>query len=111
MAKHNSGQWTKGQSGNPGGRRGAQKARDQLDIVHLAQMHTKSALKCLAEIVKDKEAPHSARANAAATLLDRGYGRAPQTITHKGELENAILGLITGLDSQKAKEEEEHTLQ
>ena len=42
--------------------------------------------------------PVAARVSAASTLIDRGYGRAPQTIEHKGKLEAAILDIITGLD-------------
>ena len=104
----NTGQWVKGQSGNPGGRAGAQKLRRKLDVQQLAQEQTKASIRALTEIVRDKSAPPAARANAAGTLLDRGWGRAPQTIEHKGKLETAILDLITGLDRQKPAEDSEN---
>lgn len=105
--KHKGSQWVKGQSGNPRGRKSARNMADELDIQALARQHTRPALRCLVDITKDKTAPPAARANAASTLLDRGYGRAPQTITHRGELESAILGLITGLDTKAQPDQED----
>lgn len=67
--------WRKGTSGNPGGR-----PKVTADVRALAQEHTTEAVGALVEIVSDREAPPAARVAAANALLDRGYGRAPQTV-------------------------------
>ena len=67
--------WTKGQSGNPGGR-----PRGEGDIRELARKHTSSAVRTLAAIMNDASAAPSARVGAASALLDRGWGRPAQTI-------------------------------
>ena len=54
------------------------------DIKALAQVHTADALKTLATIMKKGES-EPARVAAAKELLDRGYGKAAQTIDAKVE--------------------------
>ena len=49
----------------------------------LARAHTELAIKVLAGIVSQPAMPPAARVSAAAILLDRGWGRAPQP--HTGE--------------------------
>lgn len=71
--------WQKGQSGNPGGRpKGLKEVQDA------ARQHTEAAIKTLADIAKDKEQTASARVAAAEVLLDRGWGKAQQTIEVEG---------------------------
>lgn len=53
----------------------AEKARDIAD----------GALKTLDEIHRDRDAPHSARVSAATAILDRAYGRPPQSMEHTGK--------------------------
>lgn len=68
--RDSSGQFLKGQSGNPGGRpRVIMAVRDQ------AQQHGEEAISVLASIMRDCEAPPSARISAASEILNRGYGR------------------------------------
>ncbi|MCW2309706.1 hypothetical protein [Rhodobium gokarnense] len=43
------------------------------------------ALKTLNDIHKDRKAPHSARVSAATAILDRAYGRPPQSLEHTGK--------------------------
>jgi hypothetical protein len=70
--------WPKGVSGNPGGRRKA-----LAEVSAAARLHTVEAIETLARIMRDTKATVSARVSAAAILLDRGWGKAPQTMTLK----------------------------
>lgn len=65
----------KGQSGNPSGR-----PKIPQEVKDLARAHTEAAITALAEIVKDGDAPPAARVAAAGTILDRGWGKAPQYV-------------------------------
>jgi hypothetical protein len=56
-------------------------AKTPLEIKSLARAHTGQALKVLAGIMNETEAPHSARVAAANSLLDRGWGKAEATLT------------------------------
>lgn len=74
MAKED-GQFKPGQSGNPNGR-----PKVIGHLRDLARAHTEDALRTLAEICTNADAPHSARVAAASAILDRGYGKPTQTI-------------------------------
>ena len=50
------------------------------DIKALAQVHGPDAIKALAAIMKGADQPPAARVAAAKELIDRGYGRASQTV-------------------------------
>jgi hypothetical protein len=86
-----------GKSGNPGGR-----PRETAEVRSLAREHTTEAVEALRTIMKDSSEPASARVAAANSLLDRGWGRAPQTITNEisppgntdAELPQAVQDLI-----------------
>ena len=67
-----------GQSGNPSGR---PKKTDALRRVEeIARDHTEVALKTLVHIMSGTQFRESARVSAACAVLDRGWGRAPQTV-------------------------------
>lgn len=51
-----------------------------LEIKSLARAHTVTAIKTLAGIMQQTEAPPAARVQAAQALLDRGWGKAAQII-------------------------------
>lgn len=65
----------KGKSGNPGGR-----PKVVSEVQALAREHTMVAIETLSTIMCDENAPAAARVSAANAILDRGYGRPPQTI-------------------------------
>ena len=67
--------WQKGQSGNPRGR-----PKEVGPVRELAKRYTEAAIDCLAEVMQDKTAPHSARVAAAEALLARGWGKPQQAI-------------------------------
>lgn len=69
------GRWTKGRSGNPGGR-----PREVGELRALARERTKDALDTLAAIMGSPKAPPAARVAAAVAILDRGHGRPVQAI-------------------------------
>ena len=55
-------------------------AKTPTDIRSLARSHTETALKTLASIMNEAQAPPAARVAAANSLLDRGWGKAEQKI-------------------------------
>jgi hypothetical protein len=69
--------FAKGQSGNPSGR-----PKKIADLVAAAQEHSVLALETLASVAR--QGPPAARVAAARELLDRGYGKAPQTLQGPG---------------------------
>ena len=77
------------------------KSKSVTDIRAVARSYTEVALRTLTGVATNKDAPPSARVAAAACLLDRGWGRAPQDIHVKGQLEQHIIGLVTGLDTKE----------
>jgi hypothetical protein len=65
-----------GQSGNPGGR-----PRVPDDVKQLARGYTREAIETAAEIMRNPEETGTARMSAINTILDRGWGKAPQHVT------------------------------
>lgn len=55
-------------------------AKAKADIRSLARSHTTSAIRVLAGIMNETKAPSAARVAAAQALLDRGWGKAPQSM-------------------------------
>lgn len=80
-AKRGNPKWTKGTSGNPGGRKSL-----PLDIVALCRETGRESIETLIAIQNDPKAPPVARIKAAETLLNRGWGTAPQTVKIEGEM-------------------------
>jgi len=75
------GLWKKGQSANPGGRKPVP------DDIKLAfREASPGALKTLIEISTDAEAAPAARVSAAATILDRAYGKPTQPISGDADM-------------------------
>ena len=61
----------KGQSGNPSGR-----PKEVGHVKELAKQYTDAAIKTLASIMSNDEAPPAARVKASECLLDRAWGKA-----------------------------------
>jgi len=69
-----SGQFTPGNSGNPGGR-----PKDEHRVADLARSYTTEAIETLVELMRHGR-DDRVRGTAAQALLDRGWGKARQEI-------------------------------
>lgn len=67
-------------------------------LADMAKGHAEKALQTLVDIAQDKESPAAARVSAATAILDRGYGKPPQSIEHGGEGGGPVLVKIVGDD-------------
>ena len=56
-------------------------AKTPTDILFLARAHTETAINVLKRVMTSPRASAAARVAAAQALLDRGWGKAPQSIT------------------------------
>ena len=70
--------WQKGVSGNPSGRR--KWHGNKQTITELARDMAPDALRMLGKIMRDPKATSTARAIAADRILDRAYGKPPQSV-------------------------------
>lgn len=61
-------------------------AKAKADIRSLARSHTESAIKVLAGIMNQDQAPAAARVAAAEALLNRGWGKPTTTVEAGPEL-------------------------
>ena len=50
------------------------------DVKAAAREHTQDALDTLKAVMSDAKAPSAARVSAATAMLDRGWGRAKETV-------------------------------
>jgi hypothetical protein len=79
-------------------------AKTPTEIASLARSHTRTAIRTLAQIMKQPEAPYAARVAAAEALLDRGWGRPKQS--HEGEITHRYVIEVPGLMSNAEWETE-----
>ena len=63
------GRFSKGKSGNPGGR-----PRDEQKVAELARSYTREAIETLADLMRSDN-DERVRGTAAQALLDRGWGK------------------------------------
>ncbi len=78
VKKKTAGSFKPGKSGNPGGR--PKKTEALRRVEEIARDHTEVALRTLVAIMSGTQFRDSARVSAACAILDRGWGRAPQTV-------------------------------
>ena len=75
-------------------------AKAPSDIRSLARSHTTKALNVLKGIMSERGAPHSSRVAAAVALLDRGWGKPPQSID--ANIEGTVTIMVeTGIRRKK----------
>ena len=106
--KPHRGQFQPGQSGNPGG-----KPKAIITVVEAARARTVEAIETLTTIMRDKKATSSARVSAAIALLERGWGKAPQSISIKrdpsemGHLtDDELIAIAAGTDTATISSED-----
>jgi hypothetical protein len=68
-----------------GGRRKGSANKATAEVKEAARGYTAAAISALAEVLKKSESD-MARIAAARELLDRGHGKAPQSLRHEGSL-------------------------
>jgi hypothetical protein len=61
------------------------------EIRSLARSYTRTAINVLVGVMRSKDATHTARLAAANAILDRGWGKAPQSLE---TVENGAIELI-----------------
>jgi hypothetical protein len=66
-------------------------AKATADIRSLARAHTETAIKVLAGIMNQPDAPHTARVTAAEALLNRGWGKPTTTVDVGEELKKLLI--------------------
>lgn len=72
--------WTKGQSGNPSGRRKGVPNKATAEVKELAAVHAPAVITELARLALGADS-EAARVAAGKELLDRAYGKATQPVT------------------------------
>lgn len=71
--------------------------RKQKDIKSLCRSHTEGAVKTLIGIMNQPKAPAASRVAAANTILDRGWGKAPQPQTGEEGEGPVVIKVVTGI--------------
>lgn len=67
------------------GRPKGQRNKVTADVKIIAQAYGEEAIVSLVGIMRDEDAPHAARVAATKEILDRGYGKAPQSVDHSSK--------------------------
>lgn len=69
--------------------------RNPQRIVDLSRQYSLAAIRTLATIMDDKDEPAAVRVRCAEILIERGYGKAAQSVTIKDETAPADPGAMT----------------
>lgn len=73
------------------------------DIKEIAQSFGQEAITHLLEIARNGDAPPAARVAAVKEILDRGYGKAKQSMEHSGGMNYYV---VTGVPNEPASEDD-----
>lgn len=92
----------KGQSGNPGGR-----AKVDGDLRELARAKSPEMLDVLVKIALDEDKAAAARVTAASAVLDRGYGKPPQSLADPDGNPISWMDFLLGARSRALAEQAE----
>ncbi len=71
-------------------------SRPTKDVMALSRAHTESAIKTLVGIMNEPSSPAASRVQAASALLDRGWGKAKQTI--EADVTSDVVALLRAVD-------------
>lgn len=96
--------FVKGQSGNPNGR--PKKAGDG-DLRDLARRRCPEMLDVLVKIALDEQKAAAARVTAASAVLDRGYGKPPQSLADPDGNPISWMDFLLGARSRALADEHE----
>lgn len=91
----------KGRSGNPNGR---PKAISLDELRNIARRKSTGMVNLLADIAEDEKQPAAARVAAANHILDRAYGKPPQTL---GDEDGEMISWVALLAERRAQAVEE----
>jgi hypothetical protein len=92
----------KGQSGNPGGR-----AKVDGDLRELARSKCPEMIDVLVKIALDEQKNASARVTAASAVIDRGYGKPPQSLADPDGNPISWMDFLLGARSRALAEQAE----
>lgn len=87
-------------AGRPAGAKSRATVENKRTLSEMAQEHSEDAIRTLASIMNDQEAPPNARVAAVNVLLDRGYGKPRQEVDHSSS--DGSMTPITGFDIRVA---------
>lgn len=66
------------------GRKPGKVSKAKMALSESAKKYGQEALKVLVDVAKDDQQPAAARVSAATAILDRGYGKPPQSLEVAG---------------------------
>jgi hypothetical protein len=92
----------KGKSGNPGGR-----PKADGDLREIARLKCPKMLDVLVAIAEDENKPSAARVTAASAVLDRGYGKPPQSLADPDGNPISWMDFLLGARSRALADEHE----
>lgn len=92
----------KGQTGNPNGRPKKQpKSPVEIILEQECRKYTEEALQVWVDAIRGEEVPWAAKLKAAENIVDRGYGKAKETIEHKMSISDVFADVVREVNEQR----------